>query len=97
MIQRFIGVSLGAIVTYVMLLATNINAADKGAQYGLAVIVGAIVSFAWPWVVALNPRPSCEGASRRADQQGGRQADERRVGRESPLRRGPRPVALPDA
>ena len=53
MIQRFIGVSLGAIVTYVMLLATNINAADKGAQYGLAVIVGAIVSFAWPWVVAL--------------------------------------------
>ena len=53
MIQRFIGVSLGAIVTYVMLLATNINAADKGAQYGLAVVVGAIVSFAWPWVAAL--------------------------------------------
>ena len=49
-LQRFIGVSLGAIVTYALLVLLNVG--SKEANYGTAVIIGAIVSFVWPWFIA---------------------------------------------
>ncbi len=50
MLQRFIGVSLGAVVTYALLVLLNVG--SKEANYATAVIVGAIVSFVWPWFIA---------------------------------------------
>ena len=51
--QRFIGVTLGAIVTYLLLLALDAWSADPAAKYGLAVVIGAIVSWLWPWVIGI--------------------------------------------
>jgi len=51
--QRFIGVSLGAIVTYVLLIAADAWSADPAAKYGMAVVIGAIVSWLWPWVIGI--------------------------------------------
>jgi uncharacterized membrane protein len=49
-LQRLIGVSLGAVVTY--LLLTLLNLGSNEANYGFAVVAGAIVSFVWPWFIA---------------------------------------------
>lgn len=46
MIQRFLGVSIGALVTYVMLWWNHVDMAVAGT----AVVVGAIASFFWPIV-----------------------------------------------
>ena len=46
MIQRLIGVSLGALVTYVILWWNQVDMAVAGT----AVVVGAIASFFWPIV-----------------------------------------------
>jgi len=46
MIQRFLGVSLGALVTFVLLW---FNHADSSA-WATAAIIGAIASFFWPIV-----------------------------------------------
>lgn len=51
--QRFIGVTLGAIVTYLLLLAADAWSVDAAAKYGLAVVIGAIVSWLWPWVIGI--------------------------------------------
>ena len=50
MLQRLIGVSLGALVTYVLLVALNLGSSPE-AKYGTAVVVGAIVSFFWPMFI----------------------------------------------
>jgi hypothetical protein len=52
-VQRFIGVSLGALVTYLLLLAADAWSADPAAKYGMAVVIGAIVSWLWPWVIGI--------------------------------------------
>ncbi len=49
--QRFIGVTLGAIVTYLLLLLADTMSADPAAKYGVIVVIGAIVSWLWPWVI----------------------------------------------
>ena len=46
MIQRLIGVSIGALVTYVMLWWNHVDMTVAGT----AVVVGAIASFFWPIV-----------------------------------------------
>ncbi len=51
--QRFIGVTLGAIVTYLLLLAADTMSADPAAKYGVIVVIGAIVSWLWPWVIGI--------------------------------------------
>jgi hypothetical protein len=49
--QHIIGVGLGGLVTYVLLwLFVGSTYADK---YLPAVIIGAIVSLAWPWFIGL--------------------------------------------
>ena len=50
MLQRLIGVSLGAVVTYLLLELLNLG--SKESNYAFAVIAGAIVSFVWPWFIA---------------------------------------------
>ena len=50
--QRTIGVVLGALVTYMMLVALAATS-NPEAKYGLAVIVGALVSWLWPWVIGI--------------------------------------------
>lgn len=50
MLQRLIGVSLGAVVTYLLLVLLNVGSNE--ANYATAVIIGAIVSFIWPWFIA---------------------------------------------
>jgi Na+/melibiose symporter-like transporter len=51
--QRIIGVVLGAIVCYLLLLVLVGTAGDSGRSYGIAVIAGAIVAILWPWIVAI--------------------------------------------
>jgi preprotein translocase subunit SecF len=51
--QRIIGVALGAVVTYLLLLALVGTAGDAARTYAIAVIVGAIVAAIWPWIVAI--------------------------------------------
>ena len=67
MLQRFIGVSIGALVTFVLLLlfygGVDANAADQAVvnwrivsdstqAFLVASVVGAIASFLWPIVIA---------------------------------------------
>jgi len=51
MLQRLIGVSLGALVTYALLVLLNIGASDQAPKYLFAVVAGAVVSFLWPWFI----------------------------------------------
>ena len=46
MLQRLIGVSLGALVTLALLEVLNLG--SKEPNYVTAVVIGAIVSFFWP-------------------------------------------------
>ena len=53
MIQRTIGVALGALITYLLLVILNpTNNTDPTSVYLAAVVVGAVVSWAWPVVIA---------------------------------------------
>ncbi len=49
--QRIIGILLGAVVTYVALVLLDAASGDASTKYGTAVIIGAIVSLLWPWVI----------------------------------------------
>lgn len=49
--QRIIGIVLGAVATYLLLVVLVGTAGDLSRSFGIAVIVGAVVSLAWPWVV----------------------------------------------
>jgi len=49
--QRTIGVILGALVTYLILVILDATSTDASAKYGMAVVVGALVSWAWPWII----------------------------------------------
>jgi hypothetical protein len=52
--QRFIGVVLGALATYLILvLFAPKDGSDATSVYLTAAVVGAIVSFLWPWVIGL--------------------------------------------
>jgi ATP/ADP translocase len=51
--QRFIGVSLGALVTYLLLVILDATTGDASPKYGMAVVIGAIVSWLWPWVIGI--------------------------------------------
>ena len=55
MIQRLIGVGLGALITYVYLFVTKpgVDGGDPSQGYLVAVLLGAIVSALWPWVIGL--------------------------------------------
>ncbi len=53
--QHFIGVVLGALASFILLMLFNgpriVTDATQG--YLIAVVVGAVVSLAWPWVIGL--------------------------------------------
>lgn len=49
--QRFIGVLIGAVITYLLLLLMDTMSSEVTIKYGLAVIVGAVVSLFWPWII----------------------------------------------
>jgi cytochrome c biogenesis protein CcdA len=51
--QRIIGVVLGAVVTYLLLLLLIGTVGDAARSYAIAVIAGAIVALVWPWIVAI--------------------------------------------
>ena len=52
MIQRLLGVSVGALVTLLILwLSTVVNPTDPMPWYVAAVVTGAITSFLWPIVI----------------------------------------------
>ncbi|HSS37025.1 MAG TPA: hypothetical protein VLR93_12190 [Patescibacteria group bacterium] len=50
--QRIIGLVLGGLITYVLLLALVGTAGDAARNYAIAVIAGGVVALIWPWVVA---------------------------------------------
>jgi uncharacterized membrane protein (DUF485 family) len=53
--QHFIGVVIGAAATFVLLVffgGTSI-VSDRNTGYLIAVVVGAIVSLLWPWVIGI--------------------------------------------
>jgi len=49
--QRIIGIVLGAVVTYLALVLLDATSGDATPKYGLAVVIGALVSLLWPWVI----------------------------------------------
>ena len=49
--QRIIGVALGALVTFVVLVVLDATKPDAVTKYATAAIIGAVVSLLWPWVV----------------------------------------------
>jgi hypothetical protein len=52
MIQRFLGVSIGALVTFLILwFSTVMNPVDLMPWYVAAAVIGAIASFLWPVVI----------------------------------------------
>ncbi len=54
--QHIIGVILGALATFLLLMffdAGNRIVSDAMQGYFVAVVVGAIVALAWPWVIGL--------------------------------------------
>jgi hypothetical protein len=52
--QRFIGVVLGGIATFVLLLVTSTSiVADQNKGYLISVVIGGIVSWLWPWLIGL--------------------------------------------
>ena len=55
--QRFIGVVLGGAVTFVLLVmfaGTTVNiVSDRNTGFLIAVVVGGIVSWMWPWVIGM--------------------------------------------
>jgi hypothetical protein len=53
-VQHFIGVVLGAVATFLMLVITSGNIVpDRNMGYLIAVVVGGIVALLWPWVIGL--------------------------------------------
>jgi len=55
MLQRLIGVGLGAVITYAILIIAKpgVDGGDPSQGYLLAVAAGAIVSLLWPWLIGL--------------------------------------------
>ena len=55
--QRFIGVVLGGAVTFVLLVmfaGTTVNiVSDRNTGFLIAVVVGGIVSWMWPWIIGI--------------------------------------------
>lgn len=51
--QRVIGTVLGAIVTYLLLAAMFGLSDSDPVNFGLAVVIGAIVALLWPWIIGL--------------------------------------------
>jgi hypothetical protein len=56
--QHFIGVVLGALATFLLLMLFNGPdgtriLSDATQAYLVSVVIGAIVSLAWPWVIGL--------------------------------------------
>ena len=55
--QRFIGVVLGGAVTFVLLVlfagTTVIIVSDRNTGFLIAVVLGASVSWLWPWVIGM--------------------------------------------
>jgi uncharacterized membrane protein (DUF485 family) len=55
--QRFIGVVLGGAVTFVLLVmfaGTTVQiVSDRNTGFLIAVVVGGIVSWLWPWVIGM--------------------------------------------
>ncbi len=52
MIQRLLGVSIGALATFLVLwLSTIAKPADSMPWYVAAAVIGAVVSFFWPVVI----------------------------------------------
>lgn len=49
--QRFFGVVLGAIFTYLLLVILGATSGDTASNYAIAVVAGAVVSLIWPWVI----------------------------------------------
>jgi hypothetical protein len=53
--HRYIGIALGAIVSYLLLLLFHGGrfVGDPGTAYLAAVISGALVALLWPWILGL--------------------------------------------
>ena len=55
--QRFIGVVLGGAVTFVLLVmfaGTTVQiVSDRNTGFLIAVVVGGIVSWLWPWIIGM--------------------------------------------
>jgi len=52
--QRIIGIVLGAVATWLILIALLGTAGDAPRDYAIAVAVGAIVALVWPWIIAFS-------------------------------------------
>ena len=79
MVQRLIGVSVSAVVTFVVLELFNTLSADAPTKYGTAVIIGAIVGLVGPSLVSfLIVRRAAGRRQREALAEVDRQVAERR-------------------
>lgn len=51
--QRIIGIVLGALLSFALLVLLIGTSLDYPRDYVIAVVAGAIVSLLWPWIVAV--------------------------------------------
>ncbi len=52
--QRIVGLTLGAVVSYLLLVILVGTTGDAPRDYLIAVIAGAIVALIWPWIIAFS-------------------------------------------
>jgi hypothetical protein len=50
--QRIIGIVLGALVAFALLVLLLGTSLDNPRDYVIALVAGAIVSLVWPWIMA---------------------------------------------
>ncbi len=72
--QRIIGIVLGAVVTYLALVVLDALGSAAQPRYGIAVILGAIVSLLWPWLIGYF---LLRGAEQRRSNEVGREVAKR--------------------
>jgi hypothetical protein len=98
-IQRFLGVSIGALVTLVIIVLSDLtNQTELMPSYVAAAVIGAIASFFWPVVAGIWLGRRAED---RRDEQiqkevDRRMAEQQKRGLGSPSRAGPRAPARAD-
>jgi uncharacterized membrane protein (DUF485 family) len=75
--QRFIGVILGGLTTFVLLNLSTAMAGDQQVKYAVPIIIGVIVALLWPWIIGII---LVRRAKARRDKQIEKEVDKRMAG-----------------
>ncbi|MDP9483652.1 MAG: hypothetical protein M3P84_10570 [Chloroflexota bacterium] len=79
--QRFIGIVLGALLAFALLVLLVGTGLDNPRDYAIALVAGALVSLLWPWIVGFYiGRRVREGRDQEVQREVERQLAEKREG-----------------